>query len=374
MSTGMMKVLCVDDEVNLLAGLRRNLSEHFDVSVATNGEEGLVFLECDGPFAVVLSDMRMPGMNGATFLEKARQISPDTVRILLTGQTDIDSAIAAVNEGQIFRFLMKPCPKPHLLSAITLATQQYKLQTAEKELLEKTLRGSIKALTDVLALVSPIAFGRGQRVQRLATNLAEQRKMKSAWLVDVCAMLSQLNFVTLPDDLVEKVQTGKPLLPSEQSVLSKSEGTIEQLLGNIPRLEKIRWILQHYRLPTSYLPEDEEGECARVLRIAVDFDILEAQQLSRLTALDILRGRTGQYRTDILNDFVTLMGGEESEVLREVHLGELRVGMIIAQEVRMQSGMLLVTVGYEVTPTFLERLRNFPPNTIREPILIKEKQ
>ena len=103
------RVLCVDDEPNVLRGVERHLMDDYELHTATSGAEGLAILSSAGPFAVIISDMRMPGMDGAAFLEKSRSVDPGAVRILLTGQTDLASAAAAINEGQIFRFLLKPC-------------------------------------------------------------------------------------------------------------------------------------------------------------------------------------------------------------------------------------------------------------------------
>ena len=105
------KVLCVDDEPRVLEGLSLHLRRMYEVEVATSGNAGLAVLERDKTFAVVISDMRMPGMNGAVFLSRSREIAPDAVRMLLTGQTDMTSAVQAVNVGQIFKFLTKPCPQ-----------------------------------------------------------------------------------------------------------------------------------------------------------------------------------------------------------------------------------------------------------------------
>ena len=114
-------ILCVDDEVNILEGLQDNLRRKFKVHTASSGTEGLAVLKSEGPFPVVISDMRMPEMNGAEFLSQVRNLYPDSMRILLTGQSDIESAISAVNEGQIFRFLTKPCETDNLVSVIQLA-------------------------------------------------------------------------------------------------------------------------------------------------------------------------------------------------------------------------------------------------------------
>jgi CheY-like chemotaxis protein len=127
------KVLFVDDEPLVLDALRRMLHDKFHIYTANSGEKGLASVEQNGPFAVVISDMRMPGMNGAEFLAHIRKDAPDTVRMLLTGFTDLDAAIAAVNEGNIFKFLTKPCRKDALVSAIDLGLAQYRSTVAGKE-------------------------------------------------------------------------------------------------------------------------------------------------------------------------------------------------------------------------------------------------
>jgi FixJ family two-component response regulator/GGDEF domain-containing protein len=131
------KVLFVDDEPLVLDALRRMLHDKFLIRTADSGEKGLAVAKENGPFALVISDMRMPGMNGAEFLARMRTEAPETVRMLLTGFTDLDAAIAAVNEGNIFRFLTKPCKKEELTSAINLGLAQYRAIVAEKELVKK---------------------------------------------------------------------------------------------------------------------------------------------------------------------------------------------------------------------------------------------
>ena len=108
------RLLCVDDEPMVLEGLTLHLRRAFKLFTAPGGAAGLELIKKEGPFAVVMSDMRMPGMNGAEFLSKVREGWPDTVRILLTGQADLDSAISAVNEGQILSVSHQAVPPHHL--------------------------------------------------------------------------------------------------------------------------------------------------------------------------------------------------------------------------------------------------------------------
>ena len=142
------RVLCVDDEPRVLDGLRLVLGRRYELFTAESGAEGLEVLDAEGPFEAVVSDMRMPQMNGAVFLAEVRKRAEDTTRLLLTGGTDMESAIKAV--------------------------ELHRLKSAEKVLLEQTLRGSIQALTDVLGLASPVAFGRAGRIKRRVVELAEE--------------------------------------------------------------------------------------------------------------------------------------------------------------------------------------------------------
>jgi EAL domain-containing protein (putative c-di-GMP-specific phosphodiesterase class I)/FixJ family two-component response regulator len=135
------RVLLVDDEPSILAGLRRQLRAEFETHTATSAASGLELIASDGPFDVVVSDMRMPGMDGAAFFARLRSIARDTARVLLTGQADVDTAMAAVNEGQVFRFLSKPCPAPVLRQCLREAAEHHDRSTAERELIDRSLAG-----------------------------------------------------------------------------------------------------------------------------------------------------------------------------------------------------------------------------------------
>jgi response regulator RpfG family c-di-GMP phosphodiesterase len=199
-------VLLVDDEVAILDGLRRQLRKRFTVHTANGGAEALELLESES-VSVVVSDMRMPQMDGATFLSDVRSRYPNVVRILLTGQADTQAAITAVNEGQIYRFLTKPCPPEVLLEEIASAVELNRLVTAEKELLATTLRRTVEALITTLSLAQPAAFGRAVRITRTVTELAEALGIEEAWELEVTAMLSHLGAVTLPPTVLEKLDT-----------------------------------------------------------------------------------------------------------------------------------------------------------------------
>ncbi len=372
------KILCVDDERGVLDGLALNLRRRYDVLTALSGNEGLEILGRDGNIAVVMSDMRMPGMDGATFLSRARQVLPNAVRILLTGQADMNSAIAAINEGQIFRFLTKPCPAPTVLATIDAAAEQNRLVTAEKVLLEQTLHGSIKALTDILALTNPVSFGRATRIKQLVGEMAAKLELRETWQLEVAAMLSQLGYVALPSETVEKLYYGRPLTDAEQKMVARAPAVTEQLVRNIPRLEMVAEILEAVTRPrkrgepASTDPRRQQVDLAsHLLRVALDFDSLDTQGNSASTALGTLRARQDTYDPRALDALAEIRGNKGTkDDVREISLSVLCVGMVFVDDVKTQGGMLMVARGFEVTAGFLERARNFQPGTVKEPLRV----
>ena len=374
--TDRFKVLCVDDEPHILEGLVLHLRRHYAALTAPGGAAGLELLRNDPTVAVIVSDMRMPQMDGATFLRQSRAIAPNAVRVLLTGQTDIASAISAVNDGQIFRFLSKPCPSDALLATVAEAAEQHRLLTAEKVLLEQTLHGCIKALSDILALANPTSFGRALRIKKHVTDLANQVQLKDRWQVEVAAMFSQLGLITLPPDTADKLHSGASLSQEELDMVGKMPAVAEQLLANIPRLDDVReilaWSQRKCRVVDSTVAAKERDlrRCAHLLRVAIDFDALDGRGLSPAAILGTLRGRSGVYDPAMLDALEAVRSSANRTEVREVRLRELRPGMIFAEDVRLVGGNLLVARGYEITERFVERLANFSTGSVKEPIRV----
>jgi CheY-like chemotaxis protein len=362
-------VLCVDDEPQVLAGLSVNLRRRYDILTATSGDEALAILTSRPDVAVVMSDMRMPGMDGATFLGRAKQLRPDAVRMLLTGYADIDSAMHAVNQGEIFRFLTKPCPTMTLLSSMYHAVEQHKLVTAERVLLEQTLRGVIKMLTDLLALTNPGSFGRATRIKRKVARLAEAIALPDRWQVEVAAMVSQLGAVILAPETAGRVYRGQPLSPDEASMVARVPQITDQLLANIPRLEDVRAILSasgktyfHFEA----IEDEYDARMARaghVLKAAADFDALETTHRSTVAAIDIMQAQPNDYDAAVLAALPALLGPGSTHEQREVPFAELRVGMIVAEDIHIDGGTLLAARGLELTPGMVEHMQNLRRGT-----------
>jgi len=370
------RILCVDDEQNVLDGLMRTLRTSYSVETALGGAAGLDKIRTTDSFAVIVSDYRMPHMSGAEFLAAAREIAPDAVRVLLTGQAGLDGAIAAVNEGHIFRFLTKPCPTDVLIKSLNGCVKQYRLVTSEKVLLGQTLHGSIKALTDVLALSNPDAFGRATRIRQMVSELMAECGTPDRWAVEVACMLSQIGCVALPPKVQEKLYKGELLNKEEMLMAERASRVTEQLLANIPRLEPVRDILRLHTLRyagdekcADGIKEDAIPWGARALKIAMDFDHLNSHHDAR-DSLNVLCSREGWYDPAILKIFVDSHGGQDKDVrICDLRLREITVGMRFAEDVRSAKGVLLIAKGQEVTDSLLERLHNFYFATgVREPV------
>jgi response regulator RpfG family c-di-GMP phosphodiesterase len=366
------RVLCVDDEPYVLEGLRDVLCRRFDVWIATDGVAGLERLQ-DEPasFAVVISDMRMPGMAGAEFLRAAREIAPDATRMLLTGHADLQAAIRAVNGARLFRFLTKPCETRELLDSCEAALAQHRLQTAERDLLEQTVRGSVDALTEVLALANPAAFGRAGRVKALAGKLARAAELANWWEVEVAALLADIGAVTLPQSAAEKLYAGARLTFEEAEMVARVPTVTRRLLSKIPRLEGVIEILAKHQQPlVDKAPGCEESVPlgARVLRIARDYAVLESDGSEAAVALGTMRSR-GLYDRALMSTFAGLVGAGAAEV-HELPVAGLRVGMTFAEDVRSATGVLLVARGQRVSDQLIDRLVNLSANFVHEPLRV----
>jgi FixJ family two-component response regulator len=359
------KILLVDDDASVLDGYKRLLHREFQLDTALGGKQALRILANDSAYAVVVSDMRMPEMDGIQLLTKIKGQFPDIVRVMLTGNADIETAVNAVNEGNIFRFLTKPCSKEVMGKTLTAALMQYRLVTAEKDLLEHTLSGSIQVLTDVLSLVNPAAFGRAMRLRRYVHHVATRLSLGSRWRLEIAAMMSQLGCVTLPPDTIEAVYSGKKLSAEEQAQYDAHPKVARDLLLKIPRLEPIAWMVEYQNQPAPVEGDIADREMAdmrlgaETLRLTLAFDKLIIQGLSRSEAAHSLARQHKNFSPQFFQALVELDPNAEEIGVRRISIEQLTPGMIVQAEVRTATGTLVVSRGQEVSFPLILKLENF---------------
>ncbi len=406
-------ILLVDDEPKVLASLSRELNELNICRAisAQSGFEGLEILKNTPNIKVIVSDYHMPKMDGIAFLSEAQKIAPDATRVILTGAAGLDMAINAVNLGQIFRFLVKPCPPAVFIPVVKASLRQYELITTERELLQKTLNGSIKILIDMLSALNAHTFAQANRLRDLARKLAVEMKMDNLWEVELAALLCQVGSVTVPPEILERWTLGYSLKEREIAMIQAIPRVSQCFVQNIPRLENIALSIGCQDLIYSNpekLPGELDGEqipmISRILKVVLDFDRLLEMSTDSQAAEDELAKHASDYDPKVLAIFFkqvlkpipnysesnpirvplalkrfgcrkTRKPNEDIPNGRKIKVGDLELGMVIRRDVMDHRGRLIVSKGTTVTELLRSRMENYYwSRYIDEIIIVDEKK
>jgi len=354
------KILFVDEDAELLAAFRRSLRRKYAVSTAPGPIRALEAVADGGPFAAVVADMHMQGLDGNEFFSRLRAACPDTMRIMLTGQADLATAMEAVNKGHVFRFLVKPCPEETLATALDEAVVQHIQATAETAFLKGALRGIIKVLTDLLALLNAEALGRASRVRRLVCDMARYLEAPDPWRIELAVMLSQVGAMVMPESMFARLRANGGLDGDEALLFDRHPAISGELLESIPRLGEVAGIVRlqeaHF-LGSPGLPSGEDIPLgARLLKAALDYDRLLTSGRPRDEALSVMAGRHGWYDPRILELLGLLAGSREGYRRGEVTVASLVPGMVLEEDVRSSTGETAAMAGQVVDRALLERL------------------
>ncbi|MDJ0621517.1 MAG: response regulator [Desulfocapsaceae bacterium] len=370
------KILFVDDEVQILNSMKRQLRKRFQVVTAESGQEALEIMKTAGPFSVIVSDMRMPVMDGVQLLTTIKDMYPDTVRLMLTGNADQETAIEAVNKGQIFRFLNKPCPTSMLVTSLALAQRQYRLITAERELLDKTLKGSVKVLSELLSFTSPAAFSSGLRIRSMAVQIGEELAIDQIWRLEVAALMSQIGCVTLPEEIINKVYADLELDEEEKEMYGNHPQAGARLFENIPRMEGVTAIIRNQLKDYSeYDQEDQEEEeiilGAQILRVIFEYDRLLFQGKNHGEAVHHLQERKNVYNPIIVKRLGKIKKTGEAARVVSLMIKDLAIGMVAEDDIYAQNETLLAPKGQELTWPVIQGLQNFAKKVgVKEPVRV----
>jgi CheY-like chemotaxis protein len=357
----MNEILLVDDDANLLSGVTRSMHGLYRMHTATSGRDALAILEKTPAIAVILSDMRMPEMDGVSFLAAARQSAPDAVRIMLTGNADQTTAVNAINEGNIFRFVCKPASRDKLVAAIDAGLRQHQLVIAERQLLERTVAGSIQALTEILSMFDERSFGKCTTLRNLVRKCAHLVPAGRLWEVETAAMLAPIGSVAIPSVVMTRARQGAVLTNAEKRMLERIPEVGFQLLAKIPRLEPVAELVRAMASP--FTTETSVGtRLLQILRGAME-RCGDGRELPAVLAEMQREGNRFDQR--MLADVARSLQGDRSvptdgrDLVEELPLSALREGRVTAKAIVSREGTTLVGAGQVLTNTTLERLRNF---------------
>ena len=409
-------LLFVDDEPSILSALRRLFRPHgYRILIAESGAAGLAILEQEA-VDLNISDMRMPEMDGATFLKQARSRWPGTVRILLTGYADVTSTVAAINEGEIYRYIAKPWDDTEIVNTVRDALERQRLESENKRLtaLAQAQNEELKALNagleqkvaertsevrQVLAMVEKAhgelkksfltsvqvfaglselrvghsggaQAGHGRRVADWARNLAHRLEVGEAEVQNVmlAGLLHDIGKLGLPDELLSK--PFNMLTADQRAQVMKHPQIGQNLLMAIERFKDVATLVRHHHEcfdGTGY-PDRLAGMAiplgARILSVANDYDSLQIGTLVQrplrpeeaITFLIDNRGK--RYDPAVVDAFVKLIAetrksGPVELPLRTMHL---KPGMVLTRELAHRDGYLLLAKGSVLTADIINQL------------------
>lgn len=400
-------ILCVDDEPNIVAALKRLFrGSGYQVSTATSAKDALDQLE-QSPVDLIFSDMRMPGMDGAQLLEQVRIRWPKTTRVMLTGYADISSTIAAINSGQVYRYITKPWDdsevlatarqifehhtleeeKEHLAALLRVKNQalselnetlEEKVAVRTNELLQlsqklkKNYLTSIRVFSNLLEWRGGQLSGHSRRVADLSRRTARAMALSEPEQQDIfiAALMHDIGQIGLSDALLTKPV---PRLSEEESVQYRRHTTLgEQALMALDDMHGVSNIIRshHERHDGQGYPDGLAGDQislgARILAVADTFDDLQIGHLSStpLNAADakamIARGRGTQFDPEVVDVFLQVLLKTVPEAERPPRMlatAQLRQGMVLARDLLTAEGAVLLAVDHVLTEDLIRRLR-----------------
>lgn len=363
-------MVVVDDEPAVLSSVRRTLLGVGEIVVAQGGEAGLDAIAEHPDVAVVVSDMRMPGMDGAQFLAEVRDRRPEATRMMLTGYADLEATMRVVNDAGVFRFLLKPCPPPDLVAGVNDAIALHRAATAEKVLLEDTLRGAARVFADVAELANPEAMGLTARVREAVSAMVAAAPFDGDWKVELAALVEPIGAIMLPDPVLAKLAHGAKLDDQDRAMVAAIPKSTAELLAPIPRIDDVVRIVRGW--PDWGDGDDVVARGRRILATAHGFADALARRGDEGEAVAEIQARRSEFPTECVDALSAAFGGTARPV-DAVAIEELVVGSRIEADILDRNGTVLVTTGQAVSQALLERLRNFRQTSagVVEPIMVR---
>lgn len=347
-------VLFVDDDPNILRAIRRNLHGKFKICIAETIEDAIDKVN-NFTFPVIVSDMKMPVMNGADFLILVKETQPQAIRILLTGESGLEEAIKAINESDIYKFLKKPCPTERLIETINSALRIYNAHHIEELIMEKSVKGFVLIISELMHIISPEIFKKSNDVSRIIKSPRTFFPIKDSWSVEVAALLMYLGSINCKIYSYDKIYNSETMV----KILNKSAN----LIFKVPKFEEVHNIL--YELAGYYEKKEtiEELDCdSKVLKLIIDYYHMVGHSNFKEQFLTM-------YSKNILNDIPNMLGKNKE---LEINADKLETNMTATENIITISGSILVNKGDEISENDMAILILFSSkNVLIEPFKVK---
>ena len=305
------KILFTDDDEALLSSMRRQFGQKFSVETAEGGLKAIELvkasIESNSRFSVIVCDMRMPGLDGIQTLNEIEKIDKNPIAIMLTGNADQQTAIDAINNGNVYSFYTKPCSAKNLEAAIHKAQNAYNIQHVERDLLERTLAGSVKILTDLVSFHDNSISQHTAKIRYFLKILIDEKILKPRWQLEIASSLALIGYIAMPIGVLNKWRDGDELSESEALLLSRAPEFARNLIVSIPRLNTVAetLYLQDRGFDGSGFPHDgplgdDIPQDARAIKILKDLSaaVISTKGIVE-SAFSILDKNICQYDVDL---------------------------------------------------------------------------
>ena len=361
------RILIIDDDLNILHGYRRMLGRRYEVEIAEGPREGLQKALSGEQYAVIICDLHMPKVDGLSLMAKVRELSPHTIRIILTGSLDNSNALDAMNDGIIFRYLTKPCRLEVLSRCIDEGLAFHRQALLAERMRGQTLVGLALLMADLFSVQEPQLAGSAPRIHALVSQMARRLALPEAWEFEVAAALCKIGLVSLPPALKTCLSQGLELTSAQAELVAQNPQRAASFLEPLSDLAEVAQMLAAAGKP---LPP-VAGTCmlaaprwligAQLLRLANDYEKQRAVQPNALAALQALRQAASDYYPEML-DCLVAMVTEECKCKTTLSLDKLQPGMVLAEDLLSHRGQMLIARGQTITPAtlgFLGHRREF---------------
>lgn len=373
--TANREILLVDDEQAVLDGISRRLGNDYSLTLVNSPQAALELLTGSDRFAVILTDMQMPGMDGLTFIRRARERSSSSVFLMLTGNQDLPTATRALNEGQVFRYFTKPCASQDLRAGLDAALRQWDLLQAERELLQRTFVGSVNILCDIMGIAQPLLTIVNERMQRLIRSACGSLGWQAHWEYLVAAKLALIGFVVIKPEEFAKFLSGDGLTSTDKQLYRSALETSSRLLAKIPRLERIAALVDRMRTTDGAIVGGEmlDDTCnikdgGTLLGLAMAHVIG-----TRKYGLDAAENQAAEqlYSAPDVKLLNFLREQDKSRRLapnksQQLHMSKLTAGMVLAEDVNVCGAHMPLRAGDVLTEVAIAHLPSMPgmPSTM----------
>ncbi|MEH0073537.1 HD domain-containing phosphohydrolase [Pannonibacter sp. Pt2] len=381
-------ILVVDADVKVLTAFQQLLGSKFQIATARSGVEATAWIERNPSVAVVISSLNLPDVNGIEFLRSVTELAPVAARIMLTADRSLEVARRAVNEANVLMHLLKPCPADEIENAIRSGLAYHNRVLKEKNLLEKTLSGSVKLLIDMLALFHTDAFRKTTVMRQQALKVAKALGLKKIWELEMAVMFSPLGEALLPREILSRYRSAKTLTDPQRELLARAPEQSRDLLRNIPQFERIAEVLYYSGrgfdgsgFPTDGPTGKDIPLHSRILKILIDLWYASPDTGVDLAAFEALNINRRQYDPALLKVVrACLLETEQSLTERfqsvACYIRALRPGDVLIDDIITDgSHELVLSRGHQLTETTIKRLSQFDRLTgLRQPIRVQRQE